>query len=104
MKPHKHAKLIKAWADGAKIQVRFYGNDWQDIECNKPLWITDYEYRIKPEPKPDVILYASWFRKTIGNTTGDKDLALCWQWGCDGVLSITMDGETGKLKAAEVLK
>jgi hypothetical protein len=23
MKPHKHAELIKAWADGATIQVKF---------------------------------------------------------------------------------
>lgn len=58
-KPHKHAELIKAWADGAEIEERYIGNgdyegsewyvtngDWSDTE--------NWEYRIKPEPKPDV--------------------------------------------------
>lgn len=48
--PHKHAALIKAWADGATIQ-------WQDSTgCwrmeNQPIWRADTNYRIKPEPKP----------------------------------------------------
>lgn len=52
MKPHVHAGLIKAWADGAEIEFRSpftgawvgYGPDEQ------PSWLEGYEYRIKPDP------------------------------------------------------
>ena len=54
MKPHKHAELIKAWADGAKIE-RLDNYTWiDDIE---PIWYLNWEYRIKPEPKQDVHRY-----------------------------------------------
>ena len=43
---HKHAELIKAWADGAEIQ-RLHLGQWFD--CKSPSWAEYYEYRIKPE-------------------------------------------------------
>ncbi len=52
-KPHVHAELIKAWADGAEIQFR-RGIHWYDVQpigC-QPLWGESTEYRIKPEEKP----------------------------------------------------
>jgi hypothetical protein len=50
MKPHKHAELIKAWADGAEIQYRYQNFiDWYDIE--NPNWDVTKEYRIKPAEK-----------------------------------------------------
>lgn len=57
MKPHKWAKEIKAWADGAEIEQRYTGSatttyrnytDWHpttDINWDMPSW----EYRIKPQ-------------------------------------------------------
>ncbi len=49
--PHKHAALIKAWADGAQIQILVDGR-WQD--CTRdgiaPSWYPAYIYRIKPKP------------------------------------------------------
>ncbi len=49
-KPHKHAELIKAWADGAEIEVRADHSDiWEAIES--PRWFKCLEYRIKPQPK-----------------------------------------------------
>lgn len=88
--PHKHAELIKAWADGAEIQVRDgLRNVWVDIIGN-PAW-TYESYRIKPEPKPDVVQF--------------------WCASCeplkrplDNNLKLTFDGETGELKSAEVIK
>lgn len=61
MKPHKHAELIKAWADGAEIQFRFISidsdewTDWKDTPKDFVIWKTDsdFEYRIKPEPKTE---------------------------------------------------
>jgi hypothetical protein len=47
--PHKHAECIKAWADGAEIEVRSDGYDtWESIK--NPHWFNCLEYRIKPQP------------------------------------------------------
>jgi len=49
-KPHKHATLIKAWADGAEIQ--FFTPEtkqWRDFCSTAPAWLLDTEYRIKPK-------------------------------------------------------
>ena len=43
----KHAKLIKAWADGAEIEV-LDNDSWR--ESKFPSWNDDLSYRIKPEP------------------------------------------------------
>lgn len=53
--PHKHRDLIKAWAEGAEIQSRYYPpNKEQQIDWRaayNPTWTTDsyVEYRIKPK-------------------------------------------------------
>jgi hypothetical protein len=91
--PHKHAELIKAWADGAEIE--YFSNavaGWRPTTI--PNWADNVEFRIKPEPKPDVVRYG--------------------YFGCKAILSerhevgyhnakFTFDGETGKLKSAEVI-
>ena len=48
--PHKHAAVIKAWADGAVIQY-FSGvkRDWVDVDYNRPSWGNAEQYRVKPE-------------------------------------------------------
>jgi hypothetical protein len=50
-KPHKHAEVIKAWADGAEIQVRGSGEPaiWRDNP--EPRFLDCLEYRVKPEKK-----------------------------------------------------
>lgn len=92
---HKHAELIKVWADGAEIEV--YNQEsgiWRD--CPTPSWLDFSEYRIKPEPKPDLVRYVAcnvWFDGydvSSSKYEGDN-------------LKLTFDGETGKLKTAEVL-
>jgi hypothetical protein len=45
---HKHAELIKAWADGAEIESRRITGEW--LPCDTPVWRMNIEYRIKPEP------------------------------------------------------
>ena len=48
-KPHKHADLIKAWADGADIQQRLTPSAiWEEIG-QFPSWAEQFEYRIKPK-------------------------------------------------------
>ena len=93
--PHKHAALIKAWADGAEIETRPYSDaGWFPLE--EPHWHLEREYRVKPEPKPDVVMYGYADTKGIWRVSiyrGDGDN-----------IKATFDGETGKLKAAEVLQ
>jgi hypothetical protein len=93
MKPHKHAELIKAWADGAEIQMLAF-NDWIDIDQDF-IWRKDVEYRIKPEPKPDDpwLYFATNRNVVMVNYENPKPN-----------LKLTFDGETGELKSAEVLK
>ena len=51
---HKHAELIKAWADGAEIEHKSRTTgEWEESGHNCPRWRPDIEYRIKPEPKPE---------------------------------------------------
>lgn len=93
MKPHVHAELIKAWADGATIQARNEIFEWVDIP--NPTWQPYLEYQIKPEP--DQISYLlltyphkhTWFES---NHPCEHDC-----------IKIVRDRETGKLKSAEVI-
>lgn len=101
MKPHKHAELIKAWANGAKIQVEDYcSGNWRDCIIN-PAWDPESKYRIKPEPKPDVVRFVVYEFNPINEKTyggiPDKEK------NSFSNLKLTFDGETGKLKSAEVL-
>jgi hypothetical protein len=88
---HKHADLIKAWADGAQIQGKSEYVDWKDLR--HPTWDKSWQYRIKPEPKPDVVKYLicglkSWVE--VDDQVGHE------------CIKIVIDGK-GKLKSAEVL-
>ena len=55
MAQNKWHKEIKAWADGAEIEMRVKSlNKWGDWEITYcPGWhtISDIEYRVKPQPK-----------------------------------------------------
>ena len=47
MKPHVHAEMIKAWADGYAIEA--YRPEWGDwIDTPYPSWLENVEYRAKP--------------------------------------------------------
>lgn len=58
---HKHAELIKAWADGAVIQHKC-DLGWMDVAQNNPHWLPNTEYRIKPEEKKPVVRWL-WTEK-----------------------------------------
>lgn len=51
-KPHIHADLIKAWADGATIQFYHEASQaWFDVPNNRPCWYEDTKHRVKPKVK-----------------------------------------------------
>lgn len=93
-KLHKHAELIKAWADGAEIEYESHGI-WVDEAY--PDWYPEMQYRIKPESKPDVV----------------EDVFV-WKSPLDGYpmmvrhdipnLRLIFDRESGLFKDAEVLE
>ena len=96
--PHPHAELIKAWADGAQIEAYKGGGLW--IYLSSPTWNEGTSYRIKPEPKPDVVYYG------VFGDIGSAALESCFTKFNDDdedALKLTFDGKTGKLKSAEVL-
>jgi len=93
--PHKHAALIKAWADGAKIQRRLHPEDeW--IDTGQPNWSSVVAYRIKPEPTPDIVRYICALPSGCSRTSEAK-------YHSDNVKFI-FDGETCALKSVELIK
>lgn len=97
--PHKHAEIIKAWADGAEVQMKVLPGVWANVTFPD---FSGSEYRIKPEPKPDVIqsyhiTKSQGHYETAGPVCPPKEYR-------NPNIALTFDGETGKLKAAEVLK
>lgn len=68
MKPRKHADLIKAWADGAEIEVLTSDNTW--VQVRTPSFFEGSKYRIKVdkwEPKG-----GEWFINACGSVYTDE--------------------------------
>lgn len=98
MKPHIYAELIKAWADGAEIEIKHNGK-WIDAGT-QITWHECNEYRLKPQPKPDVVYY-------INARIVNNGLSIHCSNNPDSIietdLRIIFDGETNKLKEVEIL-
>ncbi len=98
---HKHADVIKAWADGAKVQCRApkngrYDPPWFDIPSDETVyWSNDAEYRVKPEPKPDEVFYQRLTRNDEFKLNRHK----ANYHNC----KIVFDGESGELKSVEII-
>jgi hypothetical protein len=82
-KPHKHAELIKQWADGAEIEeLGELTNAWYN--CPHPSWGGDITYRIKPQP---VECWANYYtqeglkKAQMGGAYASEEEALGWADG-----------------------
>jgi hypothetical protein len=71
MKSHKHAKLIKAWADGAEIEVLDNHMEWKAIG-DYTSWHEQSIYRIKPEQKQLRVLIGEFIEYGHFVKEGDK--------------------------------
>jgi len=91
MPRHEHADLIIAWANGAEIELQNTAGNW--VFVKNPCFSNRIKYRVKPENKPDVVRYC-FINELLGYTTQTEK----------SNLKIILDGETGKLKSAEVVK
>lgn len=102
---HKWAKEIKAWADGAEIQVRvletkgwgeWHNPTYEGTHGGATWWYTTstYEYRVKPEPLPNIVMFWRIEKNssTFHTIPNEKTNVKC-----------VFDSETGKLKAVELL-
>ena len=103
---HKHADLIIAWANGAIIEKLYYSTGWH-IE-SMPSWDNETEYRIKPEPKPDVVLYAHAYKIVDGDndaavTNAKSIVDLKYIYDVNPNIKLTYDGNTNELKAVELM-
>ena len=96
---HKHADVLIAIAEGKAVQwMNPEEGVWFDarFEPYTPLTNDEFEWRIKPEPKHDVVRYVACdVRHVRYEVTQSK-------YDVDN-LKLTFDGETGKLKSAEVI-
>jgi hypothetical protein len=106
MAKHKHYDCIVAWAEGKPIQSKdAHSNYWNDVQT--PSFHPNQEYRVKPEPNPDVLRTIVIDGYKIG---GEQvyNLQPLWEGHlrngiASGVIHITFDGVTGNLKSAEVI-
>ena len=90
-KPHVHAALIKARADGAEIEYNS-GGSWNRC-LGGPYWGLNTFYRIKPEPEPDIVRLATiTYRHQEPKRYGQVNV------------KFTFCGETLVLKAVEMWK
>ena len=92
---HKHAAVLRAIADGKAVQY-FRGGSWHDMDtCDfTPIYTPGYEWRIK-----DVVRYVI-AHEQMGWETRQGAEKNC---GNMKIVIFNFDGETGKLKSAEVL-
>ena len=100
--PHKHAEVTIAWLQDQSIKLEYKFDSWLGwatpcTEGINPISHPDHQWRIKPEPKPDVVgfYYANKNGYMCGRTVvaGRSDA---------GNLKLTFDSE-GELKSAEVI-
>lgn len=93
------AEVKAAFEAGKTIQFRpSIDPEWRDFLYSNPAfgW-PDFEWRIKPEKKPDYSICAKVVRDN------PADAIILMRDVRPHNLRLTFDGETGKLKSAEVL-
>lgn len=97
--PHKHAEVLRAIADGKEVQYQCQGEEnWKDAKnpFNNPITYPEYDWRVKPEPKPDFLT-----RRYIGI---DAHHYFFVDPMAEANVIFTFDGETRKLKKVEVIE
>lgn len=98
---HKHAAVLRAIADGKVVEYfSLNKNGWIVPFGLNPITHPEIQWRIKPEPKPDVVRYGVAsiqhgyaYVEHLGPHNSNKN----------NNLRLTFDGEFFTLKSAEVL-
>ena len=93
-KPHKHAEVIKAWADGADIEY-FACEEFGWRAAPDPAWSESFTYRVKPK---NIVVK----RHVSYNVNNGLTKTMAYS-ECDCNIEYTFDPD-GKLLDAKVLK
>jgi len=104
-KPHVHRDFIVQWANGCIIE-QYIVDTW--YEDSKPTWLEDRIYRVKPQPKPDIVIYGNMHEYVPNRRIDYLVYNLCGDFNEDKVrgdnLKVVYSGETGKLLSVELIK
>lgn len=107
---HKHADVLIAIAEGKIVQYKekedicWKDADFSVLENNKdPFTFPELEWRIKPEPKPDIIKHIHFDADSSDHQLWITDDLEAKHSHWDLHIKVVIEGETGKLKKAEVL-
>lgn len=91
-----------------KVVQRFWFGEWASCKYSEADFLngdleihTSSNYRVKPEPKPDVITYCAI---PLARGLTYFGFAMCDKQDDIDNLKLIWDGETGRLKGSEVLK
>lgn len=100
MKQHKHAELIKAWADGAEIQMKFLSKDWEEFD---DVWTENehYDFRIKPKLTMQFRYFALESHPLLGLRFSQCAITDCKP--DTQYIKVTLDAETTKILSMEIL-
>lgn len=96
--PRQYHKERIAHAEGYDIQSRNYNyEDWEDDP--DPIWSQRCQYRIKPEPKPDIVV-----KRLVRLHWDQEEVYVSSAEAIPSNLLLVFDAETYELKSAEVIK
>lgn len=100
MKPHKWAKVIKAWADGHEIQYKpEMGDTWHDMETVS--FDGDGEYRVKPVEEARYINFYLNNEPCMHNTLQEARAGAAPYFGV--TIKVTIDPCTKKATKVELV-
>lgn len=106
-KPHKHAEVLRAIADGKQVQwssPETCDGCWHDLDVDlfNPLANAVLKWRVKPEPKPDVVKYLNLDKSSHGDNQCyiSNEPHRHWQIS----IKLVLDGETNEPKSVELVK
>lgn len=103
MAEHKHAAVLRAIADGKKVEYYADGGGWSAPWSQNPISHEHLEWRIKPEPKPDVVTF-DFVRRPGHEFSYSTEESARRLAGGNPILRLVWEGEDStKLKSAEVL-
>ncbi len=105
MAEHKHAEVLRAIADGKDVQWQSMSDgSWNDRRgIFNPIVDCHNNWRVKPEPKPDVVRYVA----ASSQWTGWTDIATAKQGSygdAKNICKLTFEADTGKLKSVEIVE
>ena len=101
--PHKHAELIKAWADGEEIQElvisrytlgKMFLSESTWVDTKNPKWNEEWRYRIKPVPDVVVLTYIDM----------NDGVHLRQSNAMPANVRFVFDGRTKEIKESKVIK